>query len=61
MKQIISAKCIFDEHVEKDKNSNINIHTITKSSSQVLIQIVFFILDWAPTQFESKIKEGNID
>ena len=47
--------------MEKDKNSNINIHTITKSSSQVLIQIVFFILDWAPTQFESKIKEGNID
>ena len=56
-------KTRIDEHMKKDKKSNIyiNIYTVMKSVSQVLIQIVFFvfsILDYAPTQFQIKIKEG---
>ena len=52
-----------DEHVKKDKKSNIyvNIYTIMKSFFQVLIQIVFLYLDYTPTKFQIKIKGMYID
>lgn len=46
-------KTRIDEHVKKEKKSNIYKHTIMKNASQVLIQVLVY----APTYFNLKSKK----